>query len=245
VTNNPTGFLDIPRKAAGYRGRDERLRDWREVERQLPEDQARRQAERCMDCGIPFCHGCGCPLANQIPELHALTQHGRWREALDLQLSTSNFPEFTGRVCPAPCEGSCVLGLVGEPVTIRNIELAVIEMGFAEGWMKPRPPATRLPTRVAVIGSGPAGLATADSLNRIGHRVTVYENAPRPVASSAMAFPNSSWRRRSLTGACSSCATRGWCSSAACRSATTSRPSSCSAASTPSCSPAVRASPAT
>jgi glutamate synthase (NADPH/NADH) small chain len=180
VTNNPTGFLDIPRKAAGYRGRDERLRDWREVERQLPEDQARRQAERCMDCGIPFCHGCGCPLANQIPELHALAQHGRWREALDLQLSTSNFPEFTGRVCPAPCEGSCVLGLVGEPVTIRNIELAVIEMGFAEGWMKPRPPATRLPTRVAVIGSGPAGLATADSLNRIGHRVTVYENAPRP-----------------------------------------------------------------
>ncbi len=180
MTNNPTGFLNIPRKAAGSRSRDERLHDWREVERQLPEDQARRQAERCMDCGIPFCHGCGCPLANHIPEIHALVQHGRWREALDLQLSTSNFPEFTGRVCPAPCEGSCVLGLVGDPVTIRNIELAVIEMGFAEGWMKPRPPAMRLATRVAVIGSGPAGLATADSLNRIGHRVTVYENALRP-----------------------------------------------------------------
>jgi len=180
MANNPTGFLDIPRKAAGYRDRDERIHDWQAVERLLPEDQVRRQAERCMDCGTPFCHGCGCPLANLIPETNALVQQGRWREALDLLLSTSNFPEFTGRICPALCEGSCVLGLVGDAVTIRNIELAIIEKGFAEGWVKPRPPAQRLQTRVAVIGSGPAGLAVADSLNRMGHAVTLYENAPRP-----------------------------------------------------------------
>ena len=180
MTNNPTGFLDIPRKAAAYRDRDERLHDWQEVERPLLEDDVRRQTGRCMDCGTPFCHGHGCPLANQIPEMHALVQQGRWREALTLQLSTSNFPEFTGRVCPAPCEGACVLGLIRDPVTIRNIELAVIEKGFSEGWITPRPPAARLDTRVAVIGSGPAGLAAADSLNRMGHFVTVYENAPRP-----------------------------------------------------------------
>lgn len=173
----PGAFIDVPRQAAGYRDVARRLKDWAEVERLPGEAQICEQASRCMDCGTPFCHGCGCPLANLIPETNELVNQGRWRDALDLLLSTSNFPEFTGRVCPALCEGACVLGINKEPVTIRSIELAIIERGFQEGWVVPRPPATRLGPRVAVIGSGPAGLAVADTLNHIGYDVTVYDAA--------------------------------------------------------------------
>ena len=173
-------FLVIPRRHEAYRDVAERLGDWREVEHPVPEANTREQAMRCMDCGLPFCHSHGCPLGNLIPDTNRCLREGRWREALDLLLSTNNFPEFTGRICPAPCETSCVLGLIREPVTIRNNEHAIIEHGFAQGWVQPRPPARRLPGRVAVIGSGPAGLAAADTLNRIGHPVTVFDDDPRP-----------------------------------------------------------------
>ena len=176
----PTGFLEFPRKDLGYRPGEERVHDWRAVER-LPEASVEQeQAARCMDCGVPFCHGCGCPLANVIPEWNDMVYRGKWREALDLLLLTNPFPEFTGRICPALCEGACVLGLNREPVTIRAIELAVIERGFAEGWMKPQPPTERRAEHVAVIGSGPAGLAVAQSLNRRGFLVTVFDAARKP-----------------------------------------------------------------
>jgi glutamate synthase (NADPH/NADH) small chain len=177
-SSNP--FLSIPRRAAPYREVQERLADWREVECLVSESDSRRQATRCMECGLPFCHAHGCPLGNLIPDTNRCIREGRWREALDLLLETNNFPEFTGRVCPAPCETSCVLGLNREPVTIRNNERAIIELAFLNGWVQPRPPACRLPGRVAVIGSGPAGLAAADSLNRMGHPVTLYDDDPRP-----------------------------------------------------------------
>jgi len=173
-------FLAIPRRHDVYRDVQARLGDWREVEQPVPEADTRGQAERCMGCGLPFCHAHGCPLGNLIPDTNRCLREGRWREALDLLLSTNNFPEFTGRICPAPCESSCVLGLVREPVTIRNHERAIIEHGFAQGWVQPRPPARRLPGRVAVIGSGPAGLAAADTLNRMGHPVTVFDDDPHP-----------------------------------------------------------------
>ncbi len=173
------GFMDIPRRTAGYRDRGERLQDWKEVEHAPGDDLIRKQAERCMNCGTPFCHAFGCPLANLIPDIHERVQQGRWRDALDLLLATGGFPEFTGRICPALCEGSCVLGINRDPVTIRAIERAVIEKGFAEGWVMPRPPVSRLGPRVAVIGSGPAGLAVADALNHIGYGVTLYDMAAR------------------------------------------------------------------
>ncbi len=180
ATDAQPPFLTIPRRPAGYRDARERLADWREVECPVPEAVSVEQAARCMGCGLPFCHAHGCPLGNLIPDTNRCVREGRWREALELLLGTNPFPEFTGRVCPAPCETSCVLGLVRDPVTIRNNERAIIEKGFAEGWVRPRPPAVRLPGRVAVIGSGPAGLAAADALNRMGHPVTVYDDDPRP-----------------------------------------------------------------
>ena len=176
----PAGFLEFPRKELGYRPGEDRVRDWRAVERLPAASDVQEQAARCMDCGIPFCHGCGCPLANVIPEWNDMVYRGKWREALDLLLLTNPFPEFTGRICPALCEGACVLGLNREPVTIRAIELAVIERGFAEGWMAPQPPAERRAERVAVIGSGPAGLAVAQSLNRRGFQVTIFDAARKP-----------------------------------------------------------------
>jgi len=176
----PTGFLEFARRAPGYRPGEERVHDWRAVERLPATDEMQEQAARCMDCGIPFCHGCGCPLGNVIPEWNDLVYRGKWREALDLLLLTDPFPEFTGRICPALCEGSCVLGLNREPVAIRGIELAIIERGFAEGWMTPQPPAERRKERVAVIGSGPAGLAVAQTLNRRGFPVTVFDAARKP-----------------------------------------------------------------
>ncbi len=176
----PTGFLEFSRRDPGYRPGVERMQDWHAVERLPTLEEMQEQSARCMDCGVPFCHGCGCPLANVIPEWNDMVYRGRWRDALDLLLQTNPFPEFTGRICPALCEGSCVLGLNREPVAIRSIELAIIEHAFAEGWMAPQPPVERRSERVAVIGSGPAGLAVAQELNRRGFGVTVYDAARKP-----------------------------------------------------------------
>jgi glutamate synthase (NADPH/NADH) small chain len=176
----PTGFLEIDRKSVDYRPVLERLKDYEEILTLPPEDQLKQQGARCMDCGVPFCQSAtGCPVDNLIPEWNDLVYHGRWKEALDRLHKTNNFPEFTGRVCPAPCEGACVLGIIEPAVTIKNIENAIIDRGFEEGWVKATPPETRTDRTVAVIGSGPAGLATAAQLNAAGHKVTVYERADR------------------------------------------------------------------
>ncbi len=182
-----TGFLEHGRELPADRSPLERLKDWKEFHDHFPEKKLQDQAGRCMDCGIPFCHtgtllsgmASGCPVNNLIPEWNDLIYRGRWREALDRLHLTNNFPEFTGRVCPAPCEGSCVLGINSPPVTIKNIECTIIDKGFEEGWVKPEPPEKRTGKKVAVVGSGPAGLACAAQLNRAGHWVTVYERADR------------------------------------------------------------------
>jgi glutamate synthase (NADPH) small chain len=174
------GFLEYQRNEAGYRPVVERVRDFRAVDLRLSEADLRDQAARCMDCGIPFCHGCGCPLENVIPEFNDHVYNGRWKDALDILLQTDPFPEFTGAICPAPCETACVLGINDDPVSIRAIELAIIEKGFAEGYMAPRPPSQRRTEQVAVVGSGPAGLAAAQILNGSGYNVTVYELAANP-----------------------------------------------------------------
>jgi glutamate synthase (NADPH/NADH) small chain len=173
-----TGFLEIQREKPSYRPVTERIRDWREVT--LPYDGGvlKQQTARCMDCGIPFCHQ-GCPLGNLIPDFNDLVYRDRWRAAIDRLHATNNFPEFTGRLCPAPCEGSCVLGINNAPVTIKSAEAAIIERAFAEGWITAQPPAVRTGKKVAVVGSGPSGLAAADQLNRAGHAVTVFERADR------------------------------------------------------------------
>ena len=173
-----TGFLDYERELPTYRQVSERLRDWRDVTAPFPQSSVVRQAARCMDCGVPFCQS-GCPLGNIIPDWNDLVYHGRWREAYDRLRATNNFPEFTGRICPAPCESACVLGLVDEPVTIERIEQEIIEHAYRKGWVQPEPPARRTGRHVAVVGSGPAGLACADQLNRAGHRVTVLERDDR------------------------------------------------------------------
>ncbi len=176
----PTGFKEFPRKTVPYRPALIRLADAREIYTQPEEDHLRTQGARCMDCGVPFCQSAtGCPIDNLIPEWNDLVYHGRWHDALDRLHHTNNFPEFTGRVCPAPCEGACTLGVIEPPVTIKNIENAIIDRGFAEGWIRPQPPRVRSGYRVAVVGSGPAGLAAADLLNRFGHQVIVYERADR------------------------------------------------------------------
>jgi len=173
-----TGFLEIKRKKPPARPVAERLRDWKEVYLPYPDEELRKQAARCMDCGIPFCHQ-GCPLGNIIPDWNDLVYKDRWREALDRLHATNNFPEWTGRLCPAPCEGSCVLGINDDAVTIKGIELAIVEHGFDEGWIGPQSRIARTGKRVAVIGSGPAGLAAAEQLNRVGHAVTVFERDDR------------------------------------------------------------------
>jgi glutamate synthase (NADPH) small chain len=173
-----TGFLEIQRQKPPSRPIAERLLDWREVPLPYAESALKDQTARCMDCGIPFCHQ-GCPLGNLIPDWNDLVYRDRWRAAIDRLHATNNFPEFTGRLCPAPCEGSCVLGINDSPVTIKSAEVAIIDRAFAEGWVVAHPPASRTGKRVAVVGSGPAGLATADQLNRAGHRVTVFERADR------------------------------------------------------------------
>lgn len=184
---NPTGFLEFTRETAADRPFPERIRDWQPVHLHLPEDKLTVQAARCMDCGIPFCHnGCileggttGCPINNLIPEWNDLVYQGLWREAYERLSHTNNFPEFTGLICPALCEAGCTLGINDPPVTIKSIELAIIERAFAEGWVTPTMPNKRTGKRVAVIGSGPAGLAAADQLNKVGHVVTVFERADR------------------------------------------------------------------
>jgi glutamate synthase (NADPH/NADH) small chain len=176
----PSGFLEFDRDVVPYRHPLERLEDFDEILTQPPEEHLRIQGARCMDCGVPFCQSStGCPIDNLIPEWNDLVYQKRWKEALDRLHKTNNFPEFTGRVCPAPCEGACVLGIIEPAVTIKNIENAIIDRGFSEGWVTAKPPAKRTGKRVAIVGSGPTGLAAAAQLNKVGHRVTVYERADR------------------------------------------------------------------
>lgn len=185
---NPTGFINVARELPEDRCAKDRLIDWQEVHEHMPEEKIKEQASRCMDCGVPFCMSgksqyapavAGCPVNNLIPEWNELVYRGRWKEALQRLHATNNFPEFTGRVCPAPCEGSCVLGINADPVTIKHHEVSIIERGFEEGWVQPNPPKQRTGKTVAVVGSGPAGLAAAAQLNSAGHLVTVYERADR------------------------------------------------------------------
>jgi glutamate synthase (NADPH/NADH) small chain len=173
-----TGFIEAGRKKPPARPVAERIRDWREVHLPYPDDALRTQAARCMDCSVPFCHQ-GCPLGNLIPDWNDLAYRDRWRTAIDRLHRTNNFPEWTGRLCPAPCEGSCVLGINDDPVTIKSIELRIVERAFDEGWIAAEPPAVRTGRRVAVVGSGPAGLSAAQQLNRAGHLVTVFERSDR------------------------------------------------------------------
>ncbi len=183
----PTGFLDYSRELPQSRKPKDRIGDWQEFRQPLPSSKLQEQGARCMDCGLPFCHtgqvlagmAAGCPIHNLIPDWNDLVYKGHWRQALLRLHKTNNFPEFTGRVCPAPCEGSCVLGISEPPVTIKSIECAIIDRGFDEGWVTAEPPATRTAKKVAVVGSGPAGLACAAQLNRAGHWVTVFERADR------------------------------------------------------------------
>ncbi|ABS25066.1 glutamate synthase subunit beta [Anaeromyxobacter sp. Fw109-5] len=194
----PTGFMEYPREPKHDRPPLERIRDWSEAHPPYGEDTLRAQGARCMDCGIPFCHtgtliagmAAGCPVNNLIPEWNDLVYRGQWQEAYIRLAKTNNFPEFTGRVCPAPCEGSCTLGIDEPPVTIKLIESEIIDRAFAEGWVVPQPPAVRTGKRVAIVGSGPAGLAAAQQLNRAGHTVTVFERADRAGGLLMYGIPN-------------------------------------------------------
>lgn len=179
----PTGFMEYKREGTPSRDPKERIKDWEEFHEHQSEEELQKQGARCMDCGIPFCQTgeeengktMGCPVYNLIPEWNDLVYNGKWKEALYRLHKTNNFPEFTGRACPAPCEGSCVLGIIEPPVAIKSIEQAIIDKGFEEGWVVPDPPEQRTDKKVAVVGSGPAGLAAAAQLNKAGHNVTVYE----------------------------------------------------------------------
>lgn len=207
-----TGFIEYKRETAKERDLHERIKDWGEYQLSMPEEKLQVQGARCMDCATPYCHlgvefdsvSFGCPLHNLIPEWNDLVYRGRWKEALDRLLKTNNFPEFTGRVCPAPCEGSCTVALNDSAVTIKNIEKAIIDKGFEEGWITPQPPEKRTGKNVAVIGSGPAGLAAADQLNKAGHWVTVFEREDRPGGLLTYGIPNMKlekdlvWRRIDL-----------------------------------------------
>src|SRR5438445_10471878 len=174
----PTGFIEYLRELPLDRSAIERIHDWNEFHFHMEEQKIRKQGARCMDCGVPFCHT-GCPVNNLIPDWNDLVYRGHWKEAVRQLHSTNNFPEFTGRICPAPCEAACVLGINEPPVTIKQIEKSVVERGFEEGWIRPEPPRYRTGKKVAVVGSGPAGLAAAQQLCRAGHAVTVYEKADR------------------------------------------------------------------
>jgi glutamate synthase (NADPH) small chain len=202
----PTGFIEYLRELPVDRSPAERVRDWNEFHHHMDDKRLRQQGARCMDCGVPFCHtgklisgmASGCPVNNLIPEWNDLVFRGLWREALDRLHRTNNFPEFTGRVCPAPCEGSCVLGINEPPVTIKNIENAIVDKGFEEGWIIAEPPTTRTGKKVAVIGSGPAGLAAAAQLNKAGHLVTVLERADRPGGLLVYGIPNMKLDKREV-----------------------------------------------
>lgn len=194
----PTGFMEYKRELPTDRDPLERMKDWQEFHEHLSEEQLRTQGARCMDCGVPYCHSgvmiagmaSGCPVNNLIPEWNDLVYRGKWEEALHRLHKTNNFPEFTGRVCPAPCEGSCTVGLNESPVAIKQIEQQIIDRGFKEGWVKPEPPEHRTGKKVAVVGSGPSGLACAAQLNKAGHTVTVYERSDRPGGLLMYGIPN-------------------------------------------------------
>ena len=190
-----TGFMEYTRELPERRPVEERVNDWFEIYKEFALDKVKTQGARCMDCGVPFCHT-GCPLNNIIPDWNDLVYRDRWRAAVRVLHSTNNFPEFTGRICPAPCEAACVLGINEPPVTIKVIERTIIDHAFAEGWIVPEPPAARSGKRVAVVGSGPAGLAAAQQLARAGHWVTVC---------CATASRISRWRNRESTAAWSRC----------------------------------------
>ena len=193
-----TGFKEYQRELPARRPPAERVKDWFEIYQEFPEEKLRLQGARCMDCGVPFCNT-GCPLNNLIPDWNDLVYRSRWRDALRQLHATNNFPEFTGRICPAPCEAACVLGINSPPVTIKQIEQAIIEHAFREGWIRPELPPHRTGKRVAVVGSGPSGLAAAQQLNRAGHWVTVFEKADRIGGCCATAFRTSNSRSISLT----------------------------------------------
>ncbi len=194
----PTGFIEYLRELPKDRPAAERISDWKEFHLHMPEADLRKQGARCMDCGIPFCHtgtlisgmASGCPINNLIPEWNDLVYRGLWKEALERLHKTNNFPDFTGRVCPAPCEGSCVLGMNNPPVTIKNIECTIIDHAWENGWVVPEPPKVRTGKKVAVVGSGPAGLCAAAQLNKAGHLVTVFERADRPGGLLMYGIPN-------------------------------------------------------
>lgn len=191
VLDKTKGFMKYQRRAEKYRNVKTRTKDWAELSSRLNEDELKYQSARCMDCGVPFCQSdSGCPISNIIPKWNELVFQNQWQDALNRLLMTNNFPEFTGRVCPAPCEGACVLGINEDPVGIKSIECAIIDRGFDMGWMIPRPPEVRTGKTIAIIGSGPAGLAAADQLNKAGHTVTVYERADRPGGLLMYGIPN-------------------------------------------------------
>ncbi len=194
---DPKGFLSTPREIPVRRPVDVRLRDWREVYEPFPAGRLERQAGRCMDCGIPFCHH-GCPLGNLIPEWNDLVWRHDWQDAADRLHATNNFPEFTGRLCPAPCEAACVLGINADPVTIKQVEVEIIDRAFASGWVVPLPPSSLSGRRVAVIGSGPAGLAAAQQLTRAGHAVTVFERDDAPGGLLRYGIPEFKMEKRHL-----------------------------------------------
>jgi len=202
----PTGFMEYLRELPSDREPLERLKDWDEFHLHLTEEKLRAQGARCMDCGIPFCHtgklvsgmACGCPINNLVPEFNDLVYRGLWRQAYARLSRTNNFPEFTGRVCPAPCEGSCTLGATDPAVTIKNIEVSIIERAWKEGWVTPNLPKVRTGKRVAVVGSGPAGLSAADQLNKAGHQVTVFERAPLPGGLLMYGIPNMKLDKRGV-----------------------------------------------
>jgi glutamate synthase (NADPH/NADH) small chain len=193
-----TGFMEFERKTIANRAPLERVKDWDEIHEPFDQEKVQTQGARCMDCGTPYCHtgitlanmASGCPINNLIPEFNDLVYQGKWHDAYKRLSKTNNFPEFTGRVCPAPCEGSCVLGVIEPPVTIKNIECSIIDKAWNEGWVVPTPPKERTGKKVAVVGSGPAGLAAADQLNKAGHEVTVYERADRPGGLLMYGIPN-------------------------------------------------------
>jgi len=202
----PTGFMEYCREIPADREPLERISDWDEFHLHMPEEALRTQGARCMDCGIPFCHtgillsgmASGCPINNLIPEWNDLIYRGFWRQALQRLHRTNNFPEFTGRVCPAPCEGSCTLGINAPPVTIKNIEVSIVERGWQEGWIVPDPPKARTGKKVAVVGSGPAGLTAAAQLNKAGHSVTVFERADLPGGLLMYGIPNMKLDKRAV-----------------------------------------------
>jgi len=202
----PTGFMEYTREVPADRSPLERIKDWDEFHLHMPEEDLRTQGARCMDCGVPFCHSgvlisgmaSGCPINNLIPEWNDLVYRNLWRQALDRLHKTNNFPEFTGRVCPAPCEGSCTLASIDPAVTIKNIEVSIVERGFEEGWIAAAPPANRTGKKVAVVGSGPAGLSAAAQLNKAGHLVTVFERADLPGGLLMYGIPNMKLDKRQV-----------------------------------------------